>query len=238
MVTSNTPPLSNELLRRIKLVRRDIGNLLFHFTRKPETDNYIEVKTSPTGTRWLSSSASAVLMKILYEQKLIGTSKWTSGENCICFTEAPIQEFNSIFSLVDIASSLKERPRYEPYGIAINRDYLYRLGGRPVIYDHPNDFCAYPAHLKYRFVPHDPENGIDFMWEREWRIKTDALALDPKYTLVVVPSSAEAFELVYDFAEEKADYDVEGSSGEGYITGIYHEPKWLAVSLDVFGIKQ
>ena len=59
--------------------------------------------------------------------------------------------------------------------------------------------------------------------------------MDPKHTLVVVPTADEAFELVYDFAEIEADWDVEGSKGEGYISGFYHKPKWLAVSLDVFG---
>src|SRR4030067_1396093 len=111
-----TPKLSRELLQRIKLVRRDIGNLLFHFTRTPE-----EVTIDDARIR---VDASSILRKILVEGKLKGTSKWTYGDNCVCFTEAPIHEFNSIFSLIEIASSKKERPRYEPYGIAVTKEFF------------------------------------------------------------------------------------------------------------------
>jgi len=45
----------------------------------------------------------------------------------------------------------------------------------------------------------------------------------------------EAFELVYEFAKIEADWDVKGSTGEGHISGFYHVPRWLAVSLDIFG---
>ncbi len=229
MNNHKTPKLSKELHQRIKLVRRDIGNLLFHFTRTPDTD-FIKIETK-YGSRSMSASAFGVLQKILYEGKLIGSSNWTYGETCICFTEAPIQEFNSIFSLVAIASSEKERPRYEPYGIAVSKKYLFEKGGRPVIYDNPSAFNELSSFQKYRFVPYDPMNGVDFTWEREWRIKTDALKLNPKETLVIVPTSEEAFDLAYEYAKIEADIDVDGST-----MGAYHVPKWLAVSLDLFGI--
>ncbi len=229
MNNHKTPELSKELHQRIKLVRRDIGNLLFHFTRTPNT-KFIEIETK-YGSKSMSASAFCNLEKILYDEKLIGTSNWSHGENCICFNEAPIQELNSIFSLVTIASSEKERPRYEPYGIAVSKKYLFEKGGRPVIYDHPSAFDELSPSQKYRFVPYDPVNGMDFTWEREWRIKTDALILNPKETLVVVPTSEEAFDLAYEYAKIEADVDRDGS-----IMGAYHIPRWLAVSLDIFGI--
>jgi len=129
-------------------------------------------------------------------------------------------------------TSVNERPRYEPYGIAIPKDFLFSRGGRPVIYDHPSSIDEFPASQRYRFVPHDPEQGIDFTWEREWRIRTEEFILDPSQTLIVVPTSEEAFEVVYQFANVEADYDDAGSP-----VGAYHEPKWLAVSLDLFGLK-
>jgi hypothetical protein len=178
----------------------------------------------------MSASAGAVLEKILYEGQLLGTSRWTYGYNCVCFTEAPIQEFNSIFSLIEIAASENERPRYEPYGIAVNKNWLFAHGGRPVIYDHPSAFEALSDDHKYRFVPYDPGAGIDFTYEREWRIKTDSLKLDPQKTLVIVPTAEEAFDLVYQFADMEADYDKEGNPESAY-----HVAKWLAVSLDIFG---
>lgn len=231
--THPTPEISKVLSERIRLVRRDIGTLLFHFTRTPD-EKTISVKGGERSYT-MRASASAVLRKILYEGKIIGTSKWTYGENCICFTEAPIQEFNSIFSLIEIASSKEERPRYEPYGIAVSKKWLFQKGGRPVIYDHPKSIEDCPKSQKYRFVPYDPIQGVDFTWEREWRIKTDSLELDPKETMVIVPTSDEAFEIVYELADLEQEWDVEGSSGEGTVVGVYHKPKWLAVSLDLFG---
>jgi hypothetical protein len=231
MIAHKMPKLPKEFYKRMRLVRRDIGNLLFHFTRTPEAP-FVTIQKGPASTMGMQASAASVLRKILYGGKLIGTSTWTYGDNCICFTEAPIHEFASIFSLVEIASSKKERPRYEPYGVAISKPYLFRSGGRPVIYDHPAAFDYLPQSQKYRFVPYDPDNGIDFTWEREWRIKTDALVLDPKETLVIVPYSDEAFDIVYEFADMEADFDRDGPP-----MGAYHVPKWLAVSLDLFGFK-
>lgn len=226
-----TPDLPDDLFKRITLVRRDVGNLLFHFTRTP-TERRIEVKVGEGHTISMSGSASAVLRRILHEGCLKGTSSWSYGQNCVCFSEAPIQEFNSIFSLVEIAASEKERPRYEPYGVGVSKKWLFAQGGRPVIYDHPNAFDSLPKDQIFRFVPYDPGNGVDFTWEREWRIKADYLRLDPKETLVVVPTSDEAFELVYEFADIEPDGDEDGP------WGVYHKPKWLAVSLDIFGLGQ
>ncbi|MGD0572579.1 MAG: hypothetical protein ABSB11_06120 [Sedimentisphaerales bacterium] len=224
------PEISKQLYDRIRLVRRDIGDLLFHFTRRVSPHIF---NMTPQHTISLSGSASDVLWEILFEGKLKGTANWTYGEKCICFTEAPIQEFNSIFSLIRIAASKQERPRYEPYGIAVSKKWLFEQGGRPVIYDHPESLKDFPEALKYRFVPYNPKEGIDFTWEREWRIKSEALKLNPKQTLAVLPTADEAFDLVYNFADMEADWDY--SDGEACIAGASHVPKWLAVSLDLFG---
>jgi len=228
------PKISKGLLDRIRLVRRDVGELLFHFTWTPKEET-VSWRTLDGGLVNMPSSAFAVLHKILSQGELKGTSTWTYGQNCVCFTEAPIMEFNSIFSLSEIAASKRERPRYEPYGVAVSKKWLFQQGGRPVIYDHPDAFDNLPQDLRYRFVPYDPGQGIDYTWEREWRIKTDALRLDPRYTLAVVPTADEAFNLVYDVARVHAERGVEDGTGEGHISDFYHEPRWLAVSLDIFG---
>ena len=225
-----TPDLSGELAKRIKLVRRDIGNLAFHFTRTRGATRAQQRGSSDGFLTPPSASAFAVLGKILKDGKIIGTGTWTDGRNCVCFTEAPIQEFNAIFSLVQLAASKKERPRYEPYGIAVSKEWLFEQGGRPVIYDRPDFLEKLTEEERYRFVPYDPTVGIDYTWEREWRIQTDALPLDPKHTLVVVPTADEAFEFVYDFAEIEPGNEYDGDPGG------YHTPRWLAVSLDLFGV--
>jgi hypothetical protein len=232
MSNQEMPEISKNLLDRIRLVRRDVGDLLFHFTRDPG-EGYVTWSSPLGGSTSMPSSAFAVLNKIIAEGKLQATSTWTYGYNCVCFTEAPITEFNAIFSLIAIAASKQERPRYEPYGIAVSKKWLFQQGGRPVIYDRPDALSSLPENMKYRFVPYDPENGIDYTWEREWRIETDALNLDPQNTLVIVPTADEAFKIVYDYAKMEADVDIE--DGEPYLWGAYHVPRWLAVSLDIFG---
>jgi hypothetical protein len=47
----------------------------------------------------------------------------------------------------------------------------------------------------------------------------------------VVPTADEAFNLVYEFAEVVPDYDDTPDP-----VGAYHDPRWLAVSLDLFGL--
>lgn len=240
------PEIDKILAERIKLVRRDIGNLLFHFTRTPDEDisNQIYPKDRDVLT---------ILKKILQEGKLLGSSKWiANGSKCVCFTEAPIQEFAALFSLVKIAADKKQRPRYEPYGIAVRKDWLYEKGGRPVIYDNKELFDTLPAALQYRHVLFDPQNGIDCTWEREWRICREELLLEPEHTLVIVPDAKTAFEIAYSYSEEvSSTYSEEAVSTRSGIwtekeeTGeegrqvkiLTRKPKWMAVSLDLFDIK-
>jgi len=227
MTAHSLPPLSPELAKRIRLVRRDVGDLLFHFTRGLEP-RWVEIQ----GCRLnMGETASHVLDKILSSGELRGSRQWTYGIDTVCFTEAPIHEFNSVFSLASIAADESQRPRYEPYGVAVPKHWLYQQGGRPVIYDHPGAIEDYPVALRHRFCPYDPQNAIDFTWEREWRVATSVLKLDPKNALVIVPTSAEAFEFVYGYASEEADVDSDGSA-----SGVFHQPRWLAVSLDMFGL--
>jgi hypothetical protein len=222
--------LKKELATRIKIVRRDMSDLLFHFTRRTKTE-----------------SAKNVLDKILNERKLKGTAKSSEQDKFICFTEAPIQECNSIFSLVSIATQPGHLPRYEPYGVAVPKKWLYEKGGRHVIYDHPDARKEISSSQNYRFAPYSPLDGKDFTWEREWRIKSSELELDPASTLVVVPTAKEAFQIVYSRSSiDIVGHDDEYSSDDwddptaAYICGSSeiqeHTPTWLAVSLEMFGL--
>lgn len=196
--------LSPNSKQRIYKVRRDMGSMLFHFTRSTE-----------------NLSACRVLEKILKEGKLKGTSRPPSGQNCVSFTESPIQEFGALFSMnMDI--------KYAPYGIGVSKKWLFEQGGRHVIYDSSHENIS--ESQLYRWVEYDINLGIDNTWEREWVIKTDFLKLDCKQALVVVPTSEEAFDLMYNFSEIDADYHESGD-----IENFFHAPKWLCVSLDLFG---
>ena len=214
------PALDDELAKRIRLVRRDVGSLLFHFTRgDPESGR----------------AAPLVLRDILRSRCLRGSDTWTERIECVCFTEAPIQEFAAVFSLNEIAARREERPRYEPYGIAVAKEWLFQRGGRPVIYERRSDFASFSDSQQYRLVPYDPGAGTDFTWEREWRIQTPELELEPQHTLVIVPTANEAFDIVRDFAVE-GDWDSVGTTGHADVARGYLLHSWLAVSLDLFGL--
>ena len=217
MIKPRTPDLEGELASRIRLVRRDMSSLLFHFTRSSGGE-----------------SALSILRRILQDGRLLGNGKWTDGLDCVCFTEAPIPEFAAIFSLVEIAASAEQRPRYEPYGIAVTKEWLFRQGGRPVIYEHASAFGTYATAQHYRLVPFDPQAGIDFTWEREWRIRATHLTLDPTSALVVVPTANQAFQLMDRFLAPPTG---EGTTASWDVQSQYHNPKWMAVSLDLFGVK-
>ena len=217
MINPQTPDLDKELAKRIQLVRRDMSNLLFHFTRASGEYN-----------------AATILKNILRSEKLLGNGKWTEGVDCVCFTEAPISEFTAIFSLIEIASKQEHRPRYEPYGIAVTKKWLFSKGGRPVIYEKHSEFQNYDKKQEYRLVPFDPEEKIDFTWEREWRIKTNELKLDKNEAMVVVPTAKEAFDIMDGSVPEPSGYGTTASWAEQQR---WHMPSWMVVSLDIFGVQ-
>ncbi len=213
---------NSKLLKRIRVARRDLGNLLFHFTR----NRYASGQQRPEAT------ASQVLREILREGYLRGSDNLIKGAHkCICFTEAPISEIAALFQLASIAADESERPKYEPYGIAVTKEWLFSFGGRHVIYEPDSEYEKLPGEFRHRHVRYEPNEGIDFTWEREWRVKADQLPLNPEQTLVVVPTSQEAFDLMFEMAKWEAEFDEFGAPVIGC-----PKPKWLVVSLDFFGL--
>ena len=219
---------SHPLIERLRLLRRDLGSLLFHFARKPDQN----VPADKRGSMWLAENASSVLTKIISEGKLRGSSnKIRGGYQCVCFTESPITELAATFSMVKIAANHTQHTRYEPYGVAVRKEWLFSLGGRPVIYQPDVEYDLLPEDLRYRHVHYDPNKGIDFTWEREWRIQIDHLILDPRETLVIVPTASEAFDVMYD----NSTLELNSVDDEGNPDDVYHKPRWMALSLDFFG---
>jgi hypothetical protein len=154
--------------------RRDLGQWLFHWTKRDG-----------------ESEAYDVLAQILSERKIRASSRHIrGGAECVCFTETPVQEVSAYFAPTLSA----EPPRYEPYGIAVRKDWLFERGGRPVIYQSNSEFEALPKHLQWRHCRYEP-GSVDFTWEREWRIQSD-VALDPAHTIVVAPTYEETAELL------------------------------------------
>ena len=146
--------------------RDDLSNKLIHFTKgEPE-------------------EAVANIRSILKQSKLIGGSGFIKGGyRCVCFTESPIGKFPHLFS--------DENPLkfpYAPFGIMVDKKWLWERGGRPVIYQSDEEYKLLHEQQRWRHKIYDPLGGVDFTWEREWRINVDELVLDPSKATVIVPN--------------------------------------------------
>lgn len=149
--------------------RPDIAPEVIHFTKGDSVQH-----------------AFSMLRKILDERQLLGgTGYIRSGARCVCFTEAPLEQLCEIFWW-----TAHDGLRYKPFGILASKRWLFERGGRPVIYQPEEEYIGLPVDLRYRHVRYEPtrEPAVDFTWEREWRIWTDSLSLDPTAVRVVVPS--------------------------------------------------
>lgn len=149
--------------------RSDIAKDVIHFTKGD----------SPT-------EAFEILARIVAERRLRGGNGFIKGNyTCVCFTEAPLPHLAEVF-----ARTAAERLRYMPFGILLPKRWLFERGGRPVIYQSDDEFFQLPESLRYRHVRYEPasEPRIDFSWEREWRVQTEELRLDPTVGFLVLPS--------------------------------------------------
>jgi hypothetical protein len=96
----------------IKLIRRDISNYLIHLTKSTENIEALDV-----------------LKKIIIEEKLIGgTGFIKSYEPCVCFSESPITEVAKLLKANEITARNRLRPRYEPYGVVITKEWAWKQG--------------------------------------------------------------------------------------------------------------
>jgi len=199
----------------IKLIRRDISSQLIHLTKSTE-----------------KLLAINVLEKIINGEKLIGgTGFIKSHEQCICFSETPLNEIAKLLKANEVTIQNGLRPRYEPYGVVVSKKWAWDQGARPVIYQPDLEYDILPNELKYRHVRYELESDIDFAWEREWRLKTKEIKLIPEHTIFIVPTSKEVmyFRRKYFSYVEMAV----ASLGEDALPYIEDFP-WRIIPLDIF----
>jgi hypothetical protein len=126
------------------------------------------------------------LRTIISEQRVLGGTGGIRGDyRCVCFSEAPETEFHQVVG------------RYRPFGLRVSKKWLFAQGGRPVIYQQAEEYELLSVAHRWRHVRYEPnaEPPIDFSWEREWRIKTDALTLPSEQVTIVVPHENYGYEL-------------------------------------------
>ncbi len=106
----------------------------------------------------------------------------------MCFCETPI----SHLALV-LANRTDAGFKYRPFGVMFSKEFVFRKGGRHVIYGEDEQFNHLPEDMKYRHVRYEPlrtPTPVDVTWEREWRIRTDALDFSPADATIVFPNRA------------------------------------------------
>ena len=167
----------------IRLKRNDLSPYLFHYTKGDE--------------------ALEILKLIICEMKL------KSKLDRVCFTEAPLTSSISLFKYFQrfqptfYKPSLK--PKFQPYGIGISRDFLFQKGARPVIYGTDEELKLIPYELQWRCLLLNP-NCFDFSWLREWRIHSEEFDFSTcKDEIIVITQTKD--ELTYLIGDENFDVD-------------------------------
>lgn len=168
-------------------MRDDLSNKLVHLTKGTGDD--------PEKHR---GEALRSFGKIIKSKTIKGgTGFIKGGHTCVCFSEAPISKLSYI-----IANETDKNFKYQPYGVMVDKRWLYQKGGRPVIYGPDPDYRLLPDEMKYRHVRFylSEKTTIDHSAEREWRIKTSDLQITPKEVTLIVPDRN-----IKSYLEEKFD---------------------------------
>lgn len=149
--------------------RSDISSKVIHFTKGQSGQSLEE--------------AFVVLSSILSQRRLVGSANLIKGNyRCVCFTEAPLESLRGGFV------NPSDYSRYSPFGIILDKAWLFQSGGRPVIYQEDSEFYLLPETLRWRHVRYQP-GTVDFTWEREWRLQSEELNFQPNDVGIVVPDS-------------------------------------------------
>ncbi|MBW2090806.1 MAG: hypothetical protein JRI34_01615 [Deltaproteobacteria bacterium] len=185
-------------------IQTDLKNnsYLIHFTRScpgpwPGETLYEYYKSLVEGNEGAAHTAFDTLNRILKEQRIRGSNHLIRGQTpVVSFTGQPLK---NIESLIRYRRGLI-RWAFEPYGIAIAKEILVKVGVRPAIYCGEEEWEGLPENQKYRFQLHQPPD-TDWTMEKEWRLPgdLDLKTISSKYIRIILPSLQEAEQIASDF---------------------------------------
>jgi hypothetical protein len=142
--------------------RPDLSPFLVHLTKNTKhEDDY---------------SAFENLVSILKTGEVFGSTTrkgFIKGRyRASCFMDIPLANLKYV---LNERNTKPDRPRYEPYGIVVSKDYAYGNGCRPVMYlsDKELKTLSIPDGELWRVVRLESVDGSGVNWlhEREWRAK-------------------------------------------------------------------
>lgn len=174
-------PYNKKSWQRRLAERSDLSSQVVHLTRDAGDQRLVDV-----------------LYAILNDATIRGSST-QSGFICgktpaVCFQDAPLSAVcqNVFFEQKYSESNKGAKTRYRATGLAFPKDYAFRKGARPVVYDKTAEAKSYlPPEQHWRIVNFDlsDENSIiDWTHEREWRVPGDFAFDVSEATLLFVNS--------------------------------------------------
>lgn len=191
------------------LIRDDISDKLIHLTRG-NTDQ----------------AAADAFLSIMNGQRLLGGDGCIKGGyRCVCFSEAPLNKLAHI-----LANPSAHGMRYSPFGVMVNKEWLFEKGGRPVIYQLDSEYSLLDESQRFRHVRYEP-GTVDFTWEREWRVRVNELAIDPAASTLVVPNRAWE---KWAFDQHMAKVGAKSVAMSGWAS--HPAPPWHFVVLEDLGV--
>ncbi len=135
------------------------------------------------------------LLNILKDKKIKGGLGYVNGNTpVVCLQEAPLYSIaeNLMYEKSLREESKSNKSRYRAFGLRFVKIFIYRMGGRPVIYENAKEMRKIiPASEYWRLVDmqlSDLDNLIDWSHEREWRVKNE-LCFEYTNTEIIVPSN-------------------------------------------------
>jgi hypothetical protein len=191
----------------VKRSRQDLSGYLWHFCREDK-------------------EPEKAIQSILAEKRIRSGLDRDTSEHVVCFTESPLEQIRR--QAPDLRKT--KFPRFSLFGIGFRKEFVFRQGGLPVIYQ--RRCCLrdpdFPKKLHWRHVDLDlsPGKGIDYSWMREWRVKGDfdfGAACDQ--AIVVVPEAGDFEGVLYNI-----EADGDWSDGQHEVFPSY-EVFWNFVSL-------
>lgn len=161
-------------------MRSDMSDYLIHFTKGSDFEGAFEN-----------------LKSIIDSQSVHGTNGTIKDDsNCVCFSEAPLSSLKS-----GLLSPSFYSP-YSPFGVITTKQHIFGLGGRQVIYQPESEFPQLASSNSWRHMRYEPPH-VDFTWEREWRLKTEAYEFSPSNTRIIVPSASWSQRLIEEHEDEQ-----------------------------------
>lgn len=134
-------------------------------------------------------TALAALVRILVEGQLrAGSSIVRGNQGVVSWTSRPPRELDVIRRW----NRALIRWTVEPYGLAVKRSVLRRMGARPAIYAASAVYDKLPERERFRFQRHEPPR-CSWKSEREWRLPADLKLSDllPDDAFVFVPTAVD-----------------------------------------------